>query len=216
MQTSNHIPHGTLDVPYIGHHLEDIVSYTALPPDGGCASLTNTYASCSSGNSLSSNLLNDGDIATINSCAAMPLEFDVHKSLSIFASSLFSNGNSTKSDLNFPSSIQLYTVANSVVGTFQSNTLYQKSLPQFPGLLPSSVYSAEEGQLAGAGGKSNSHVNVGLQCEMGPETPCALYTEEDREMNVISDIAATNDHSQLRKGMLLLDVCNMLYIFCLC
>ena len=158
----------------------------------------------------------------------MPLDIDVMKSLSIFASSLLSNGNSTTSEfpdfdqtfnLNFPSSNQLYTVANSVVDTFQSNTLYQnasedqKSLPQFPGLLPLSIYSAVEDQLAGAGGKSNNRVDVGPQCEMGPETLHAHYTKEDRKMNVISDIACANDHSQPRKGMLSLDVCNMIYFF---
>ena len=45
--------HSTEDMPYIGHQSEDTICYSTLPPDGGCASLANTYASCSSGAYLS-------------------------------------------------------------------------------------------------------------------------------------------------------------------
>ena len=70
IETSNHIPHGTLDVPYIGHHFEDIVSYTTLPPDGNCVSLTNMYASYGSGAYLSAPMSTSfSSAATLEPCS---------------------------------------------------------------------------------------------------------------------------------------------------
>ena len=182
----------------------------------------------SAGNAVNSNLLGGGDIAATNSYAAMPLDFDPQNSLGTYAYPLLSNTNSANTEshnvtqtfeLNFPTSNQFDAVNSSVVqgtqlDTSKSNTHYQNasedqtSMVQLPELLLPSGDHTEEDQLAEAVGITNS-VDVNIQCEMGPETQHALYTEEDGERDEKSDIADTNDHSQPREGMFSLDVCNM-------
>ena len=266
----------------------------------------------SAGNAVNSNLLSGGDIAATNSCAAIPLDFDLHNSLSNYASSLVNNVISANTDFhdftptsNFAPSNQFYTVNSKLLDTYnevhqmdyltnstdgmqaqpcsfnaplqtcssttpqlsesqlsemyesigcsyksvsvnsscgpdhstyylnpsgyqesstdhfqpqycvlpdiqldtcKSNTLYQnasedkKPLEQFPELLLPSGDRVEEDQSAGAGGMISIHVDVGIQCELGPETLHAFCDEEDEEALENLDATDTNDHSQSREG----------------
>lgn len=82
----------------------------------------------------------------------------------------------------------------------------QKPFQQFTGVPLSNSNSMEEDQLTRDGVAMNIiSVDVGIQCEVGPETLLALHEEEEEgEMVEGFDVGDTNDESQTDEGMLCL------------